>query len=302
MNARILIIALFCFNQLYSQNDKYPNIKEDLVGSENYYHDWGLDVVAYGYTGGVYQGHYVKENSIYASVTAGFGFYNNFKFNEVEGEKSGWAIPASVEVGYSLELFIRKNKDRFVGNTSYVSNDHGVTSQRIEYYSINQPEHVFLIPVAGINHSPGTFKLQTKSANSDLEDGVLYNQSVLVLSAGVKLLRIINNKVSIRDQDSKKEITGTSFKYSDFYVGLNFPLRSSYETTPSYSDINAAGGPTLEAFLGWPTRYSNASGYFKFGYKSIPYVRKGMLRPIDGDTEVNTGGFGQLYLAFRYYI
>ena len=303
MRIRILIILFLSFNYAFSQSADFPNITEDFVNQKTYYHDWGLDITIYGYTGVAYQGHYVKKNSIYASLTAGLGFYNNFTGFEYEGEQSGGlAIAGTAEIGYSFELLIRTNKDRFISDQFTYSDDQGNGKRKTTYYTINQPEHVFLIPVAGINHVPGTFDIQTISANSNLNTDGRYNQSVLVLNTGVKLMRIINNKVAIKAKGKNDLITGSSFKYSDIYLGMNFPLVSSYETTPSYANINAAAGPTFEAYFGWPTRYSNASGYFKLGYRSVPYVRSGMLRPIDGATEINTSGFGQFYMAFRFYL
>ncbi len=303
MKSPLILFLFLSLNYAFSQNTDFPNITEDLVNEKSYYHDWGLDMTIYGYTGICYQGHYVKKNSIYGSLTAGLGFYNNFRGSEFEGEQSGvLAYAGTLELGYSFELLVRSNEDRFIADQFVSSDRDGNYSRNTSYYTIDQPEHVFLIPLAGINYLPGTFNIQTINANSKLNTDGRFNQSVLVLNTGLKLMRIINNKVAIKAKGKKELITGSSFKYSDIYLGMNFPLISSYETSPSYANINAAAGPTIEAYIGWPTRYSNASGYFKFGYKSIPYVRKGMLRPIDGDSEINTSGFGQLYMAFRFYL
>jgi hypothetical protein len=273
------------------------------VGEQNYYHDYGFDLTISGYTGMVYQGHFIKENLVYSSLTAGLGFFNNFKSSEVEGEKINWWTPAgSLEFGYPLKLLIRKNSDKFIADQFVTSGDKDTYSRTTRFYRIDQPEHIYFIPLAGINYCPAPYKIQPLSANSDLDSDVLYNQSVVTVNVGIKLMRIINNEVSIRDKQSNKELTGRSFKYADLYVGLNFPVKDSYETTLSYSDIVKADGPTFEAYIGLPTGYSNASGMFKIGYKSIPYVRKGMLRPIEGDTDVNTSGFGQFYCSFRFYI
>ena len=114
-------------------------------------------------------------------------------------------------------------------------------------------------------------------------------------------MRVIHNKVGIKDNKTKKVVRGSSYKYATIYAGLDFATAEFYETPSDYNNIVKADKPTLEAYIDLPSKYSNASGYFRIGVKSIPYVRTDFLRGSDGNN-VNRNGFSQLYFGWRFYL
>lgn len=303
MNTFILRTATFGFIFFVSflgvsQTSEYPNVTKDLVGEKPFWGTVNFEMTISGYTGGSLEGMYIKPNLLFVRANAGLSFVNNLDYKKLENAKHDWWSPiGNFEVGYPFRLGIRKASKKWIAAQSTYSDRKNNTYRETDYYKVKVPKHFLLTPVVGLNYEATPFRIRELA---NLSNEFIFNQRILTLSAGIRLLTLMRCDLAIKDSKSGKSTTGSANRYGGIYLGMDMGLQEEYETSAQYTSIVKSENPTYEVIFSIPSGFVNTIAFIEFGVKGTPYIRRDRID--DSGALDRTTGSAQFYFAFKSYL